>query len=109
MSVNKAILLGYIGADPEIRYPEKDHPVAYLSLATNEPSPDRRTEITEWHNLVMWGPNAQMAERYVRKGTRLYIEGRLRSREYVDRMKITRRRTEIWVDFFEILGRVSQE
>ncbi|MDE5877358.1 MAG: single-stranded DNA-binding protein [Muribaculaceae bacterium] len=107
MSVNKAILLGFIGADPEIRYPEKDHPVAYMSLATNELQSDGRTEITEWHNLVMWGKNATVAERYVRKGTRLYVEGRLRSREYVDRLNISRRRTEIWVDFFEILGRTQ--
>lgn len=104
MSVNKAILLGYVGGDPEIRYPEPERPLAYMSLATNEPAANGQ-EVTEWHNLVMWGQNASIAERYVRKGTRLYVEGRLRTREYTDRMKINRRRTEIWVDFFEIIGR----
>lgn len=105
MSVNKVILLGYVGSDPEVRYPEKDHPVAYLSLATNEARGASRTEITEWHYLVFSGQNASFAERYIRKGTQLYVEGYLRSREYEDRMKIVRRRTEIIVERFELLGR----
>ncbi len=105
MSVNKVILLGYVGADPEMRFPEKDFAVAYLSLATNERQGASGMEITEWHYLVFTGPNATTAERYIRKGTRLYVEGRLRSREYQDKFQITRRRTEILVDFFEILGR----
>lgn len=105
MSVNKVILLGNVGRDPEIRYPEKDFPVAYLSLATNERNPGSEMELTEWHILVMTGDRARFAERYIRKGTRLYVEGRLRTREYVDKLKITRRRTEIYVDNFEILGR----
>lgn len=104
MSVNKAILLGYVGNDPELRFPEKDFAVAYLSLATNERQPSG-AELTEWHALVMTGDNARIAERYIRKGTRLYVEGRLRSREYEDKFKIVRRRTEILVDFFEIVGR----
>lgn len=61
--------------------------------------------MTEWHYLVFGGQNATLVERYVRKGTQLYVEGYLRSREYEDRMKIVRRRTEIIVDKFEILGR----
>ena len=105
MSVNKVILLGYVGADPEVRYPEKDFPVAYLSLATNELRGASRTEVTEWHSLVFSGQNAAFAERYVRKGTQLYVEGSLRTREYEDRMKIVRRKTEIFVERFEILGR----
>lgn len=108
MSVNKVILLGHVGADPDVRYPEKDRPVASLSLATNEYQGDSRTELTEWHSLVMWGHNAAVAERYIRKGTRLYVEGRLRTREYTDRMNISRRKTEILVDFFEILGHPQQ-
>lgn len=105
MSVNKVILLGHVGSDPEVRYPEKDHPVAYLSLATNEVRGISRTEITEWHNLVFLGHNAAFAERYVRKGSQLYVEGYLRTREYEDRLKIVRKRTEIIVERFEILGR----
>lgn len=106
MSVNKVILLGNIGSDPEVRYPQKDNPVVFASLATNEYVGQSRVETTEWHRLVFTGQNASMAEKYVRKGSRLYVEGKLRSREYEDRMKITRRITEIIVETFEILGRV---
>ena len=105
MSVNKVILIGNVGRDPEIRYPEKDFPVAHLSLATNERQGNSDTELVEWHILVMTGQNATIAERYIRKGTKLYVEGRLRTREYVDKLKISRRRTEIYVDVIEILGR----
>lgn len=104
MSVNKVILLGHVGNDPEVRYPEKGKPVAFFSLATNELAPGG-TETTEWHRLVAFGDAAGIIERYVRKGTQLYVEGRLSTREYQDRMKITRKVTEIIVSFFEIVGR----
>lgn len=107
MSVNKVILLGYVGADPDMRYPEKDKPVAFLSLATNERQPNSQTEITEWHSLVLTGQNAAFAEKYIRKGSRLYVEGRLRTREYEDKLKIRRRKTEIYVDRIELLGRMQ--
>lgn len=105
MSVNKVILLGYTGADPEVRYPEKDKPIARISLATNERQPNSQIEITEWHHLILFDENARIAERYIRKGTRLYIEGRLRTREYEDKFKIRRKLTEIMVDKMELLGR----
>ena len=105
MSVNKVILIGNVGADPEMRYPEKDRPIAFLSRATNEGRGAAKVETTEWHSLVFGGQNASIVERYVRKGTQLYVEGYLRTREYEDRMKITRRKTEIIVERFEILGR----
>lgn len=108
MSVNKVILLGNVGSDPEIRYPEKDRPVAFVSLATNERYGNSAAEITEWHRLVMGGQNARLAENYIRKGTRLYVEGRLKSRDYEDKMKIRRRITEIIVDKIEILGRSTE-
>lgn len=104
MSVNKVILLGYVGNDPEIRYPEKDRCIAILSLATNDYFANGN-ETTEWHRLVMNGQNAKLAENYIRKGTRLYVEGKLRTREYEDKMKIRRRVTEILVDRVELLGR----
>lgn len=104
MSVNKVILLGYVGNDPEIRYPEKDKTVAFLSLATNETG-GNGIEVTEWHRLVFFGETARIVERYVKKGSRLYVEGRLSTREYQDRLKITRKVTEIIVSFFEIVGR----
>ena len=105
MSVNKVILLGNVGSDPEIRYPEKDLPVAFFSLATNERRGSAQTEVTEWHRIVMTGANAQYAERYVRKGTRLYLEGSLRTREYTDKFQIVRKITEIHAVYFELLGR----
>lgn len=105
MSVNKVILLGHVGNDPEMRYPDKDRAIAYVSLATNEKRGASQVEVTEWHALVFGGQNAQIVERYVRKGSQLYVEGYLRTREYEDRMKILRRRTEIIVEKFEILGR----
>jgi len=109
VSVNKVILLGYVGSDPDIRYPEKDRPVAFLSLATNDYYPATGTEVTEWHRLVMGGDNARLAEKYIRKGTRLYVEGRLKSREYDDKFKVHRRVTEIIVDRVELLGRSGQQ
>ena len=108
MSVNKVILLGYVGSDPEIRYPEKDRAVAFVSLATNDHYAATGAEITEWHRLVMGGQNAQLAEKYIRKGTRLYVEGRIKSREYEDKLKIRRRVTEIIVDRVELLGRKQE-
>ena len=107
MSVNKVILLGNVGGDPELRYPEKDRAIAYLSLATNDRFGGSGAEMTEWHRLVMGGENAKLAERYIRKGSRIYVEGKLRTREYEDRFKITRRVTEVIVERLELLGRAT--
>ncbi len=108
MSVNKVILLGNVGRDPEIRYVEK-RPIASFPLATDErpvrmPDGTERPGRTEWHNIIMWDGAAEMAERYIRKGTRMYIEGRLRYRIWEDRNTIKRTVTEIYVDSFELLG-----
>ena len=108
MSVNKVILLGNVGQDPDIRYPEKDKIIGFVSLATNDYYTDTG-EVTEWHRLVMGGENARLAERYIRKGTRLYVEGKLKSREYEDRLKIRRRVTEVIVERVEILGRSTNQ
>lgn len=108
MSVNKVILLGNVGSDPTMRFPEPNMSVAYLSLATSERQGTSGVDVTEWHNLVMTGRNAELAERYVRKGTKLYVEGKLRTREYDDKFKIRRKRTEIIVEKFEILGRSGE-
>lgn len=108
MSVNKVILLGNVGSDPEMRYPEPGRTIAFVSLATNETHGESRTETTEWHSLVMGGENARLAERYIRKGTRLYVEGYLRTREYTDRLKIARKKTEIIVEKIELLGRTTE-
>ncbi len=104
MSVNKIILLGYVGNDPEMRYPEKDFAVARFSLATSEHKGTSGVEVTDWHTCILTGRNASLAERYVRKGTRLYVEGKMRYREYEDRYKIKRRVAEVEVTSFELLG-----
>lgn len=110
MSVNKVILLGNVGNPPEIRYIQT-RPVATFSLATDEPAPPTGpggTAVseprTEWHRIVMWDAAAEMAERYIRKGTKLYLEGKLRHRQWQDRTGISRTITEVYVDFFEILA-----
>lgn len=105
--MNKAIVLGYVGKDPVIRY-VGDHAVAEFSLATTEPARKlaNGTELperTEWHNIVMWDRNAEIAERYVRKGTRLMCEGKLRTRVWEDKSAIKRYTTEIVVENFELL------
>lgn len=107
MSVNKVILIGNAGADPRMHYPDKNSAYAFISLATNERI--GQVERTEWHNIVMTGKSAEQAERYIRKGTKLYIEGKLRTRSYTDKMNIQKYVTEIYVDYFELLGRSAQE
>ncbi len=109
MSVNKVILLGNVGRDPDVRYPTQGQTVATFPLATSDrgyttSSGTQVPERTEWHNIVMWGRNAEVAEKYIRKGSRLYIEGRLRTRNYEDKNKIKRYITEIIVESFEMLG-----
>jgi len=104
MSVNKVILLGNVGKDPQIRYPEQGMTVASFSLATNEKSASG-SERTEWHNIVMFGKAGEFAEKYIRKGTKLYLEGKIRSRVWEDKLGVKRTVTEIYADYFELLGR----
>ncbi|MBR1881631.1 MAG: single-stranded DNA-binding protein [Muribaculaceae bacterium] len=110
MSVNKVILLGNVGRDPEVRYVAQNQPVASFSLATTEHAYTnangvRVPERTEWHNIVVWGRNAEVAEKFIRKGTQLYVEGHLRTRTWEDRNQIKRSITEVYADTFELLGR----
>ena len=107
MSVNKVILLGNVGRDPDVKYFEKDRPVANVSLATTErhaTAGGEMGEFTEWHRLVFWGAQAQYVEKYVRKGTKLYVEGSLRTRTWEDKNTIKHTVTEIYVEKLEILG-----
>ena len=108
MSVNKVILLGNVGKDPEVRYLDSGIAVASFPLAT----PDRAytlangtqvPERTEWHNLVLWRGLAETAEKYVHKGDKLYIEGKIRTRSYDDQAGVKRYITEIFVDNMEML------
>ena len=105
--MNKVILMGNVGTDPEIRYVET-RPVASFRLATTErartlPNGTTIPERTEWHNIIMWDGAAETAEKYIRKGTRLLIEGKLRHRIWEDRNTIKRTVTEVYVDSFDIL------
>lgn len=109
MSVNKAILLGNVGKEPDVRYFEANKAVASFTLATTErarkgPGEQVFPERTEWHNIVARGGLAQIVEKYVHKGSKLYIEGKIRSRTYVDRENQMRFVTEIVADELELLG-----
>ncbi len=108
MSVNKVILVGNVGRDPEMRYVET-RLLATMSLATTERAYTTAAgaqipERTEWHTLVMWDAAAEMAEKYIRKGTKLFVEGKLRTRVWQDRNAIKRTVTEIYVENFDILS-----
>ncbi len=110
MSVNKVILVGNVGKDPEMRYFDNDVAKASFPLATSErgyttSSGTQVPERTEWHNIVCWRGLAQIAEKYVQKGTLLYIEGKIRSRSYEDQNGIKRYITEVVADNLELLSR----
>lgn len=108
MSLNKVMLIGNVGKDPDVRYVEKGLAVANFPLATTErgytlQNGTQVPERTEWHNVVVWRKLAETVEKYVRKGDKLYIEGQLRTRSYEDRNGITRYVTEVWADNMEML------
>ncbi len=116
MSLNKVMLIGNVGKDPEVRYLENNSPnsgnakVAQFTLATTERYRDRNGELrenTEWHNIVAWRNSADIAEKYIRKGTQVYIEGKLRTRSWTDQTGGKRYTTEITVDTIQLLGRKS--
>jgi len=106
--VNKVILIGNVGADPDVRYLEGGVAVASFRLATSEVYNNKngeRVTQTEWHNIVLWRNLAQIAEKYVKKGMMLYIEGRLRTRSWDDQNGIKRFTTEIYGDNLQMLSR----
>lgn len=106
-SVNKVILIGNVGRDPELRYTQSGQAVANFSLATTERFQNRngeREERTEWHRIVAWGRTAELCAQYLSKGRSTYIEGGLRTREWEDRDGQKRRTTEIHVNNVQFLG-----
>ena len=108
MSVNKVILVGNVGKDPETRYLEGGTAVCSFSLATSETYRNRDGEKitnTEWHNIVLWRGLAEVAEKYVRKGSQLFIEGRIRTRSWDDKDGNKKYTTEIVGDNMQMLGR----
>ena len=106
-SVNKVILLGNLGADPEVRYTQGGQAVCSLRIATNEVWNDRdgnRQERTEWHSATVWGKTAELCGQYLAKGRSVYLEGRLQSREYQDKEGVTRKVWEVVSDKVVFLG-----
>lgn len=109
MSVNKVILIGHAGKDPEVRYLDTGIAVATLPLATTDraytlANGTQVPERTEWHNLVFWRGLAEIVEKYVHKGDRLYVEGKIRTRSYDTPNGSKRYITEIFVDNMEMLS-----
>lgn len=113
MSVNKVILIGNVGKDPEVRYLDKNVAVANFPLATTEKGytmangtvvPDR----TEWHNIVVWRGLAEFSEKYIKKGSQLFIEGKIKTRSYDDKSGNKRYITEIYGDTVQLLGKREQ-
>lgn len=109
--VNKVILIGNVGMDPEIRTLESGAKMARVRLATTERLYDRQSnetkEHTEWHTVTLWRGLADVVDRYVRRGTQIYVEGRLRTREWMDKDNNKRYTTEILADTMNLLGRRS--
>lgn len=108
MSLNKVLLIGNVGREPEIHYVKDGVCTASLSLATSTPgytlsSGTQVPERTEWHRVLLWRRMAEIAEKYVHKGDKLYIEGELRTRNYTDKKGVTRYVTEIWAEKLELL------
>jgi single-strand DNA-binding protein len=107
-SVNKVILVGHLGRDPELRYTPSGTAVANFSLATNDVWTDRsgeRQERTEWHRIVVWGKQAEIAGEYLGKGKQVFIEGSLQTREWNDRDGNKKQTTEIRAQRVIMLGR----
>lgn len=112
MSLNKALLIGFCGANPEVRYVgaagSQNSKVAQFRLATTERYKDRDGNVkenTEWHNIVAWRGLADLAEKYIVKGTQLYIEGKLKLRSWEDQNGVTRYQTDIVADKIDLLAR----
>ena len=107
--INKVILVGNVGADPEVRTMESGTKYARVRLATTERYIDRQTnetrELTEWHTISLWRNLADVADKYVRKGSQIYIEGRLRNREWTDKDGAKRYSVEVLADEMKLLGR----
>ena len=107
MSVNKVILIGRLGRDPETRFTSGGQAVANFSLATDESYKDRngeRQKRTEWHKIVVWGKQAEIAQQYLKKGSQIFVEGRIQSREWQDKEGQKRTSFEIVATNFRMLG-----
>lgn len=110
--INKVILVGNLGKDPEVKLLEGNVKLVRFSLATSEVYRDRNTNeertLTEWHNIVVWRGLADVAERFLHKGSQVYIEGKIKTRSWEDENKVTRYATEIVADNINLLGGASR-
>lgn len=109
--INKVLLIGRLGKDPEIRHFENNARVANFTLATNERYTDRngqRQELTEWHDIAVWGNQADIAMNYLKKGSLVYVEGRLKRRSWEDKDGNKRSTVEIVADLFKMLERKEE-
>ncbi|MFZ5554346.1 MAG: single-stranded DNA-binding protein [Bacteroidota bacterium] len=110
-SINKVILIGNLGKDPEVRRLENGAAVASFSLATTETYKDRNTgeskSHTDWHNIVMWRGLAEVAEKYLKKGMQIYVEGKIRNRSYQDKDGNTKYITEVVADNMVMMSRAG--
>ena len=110
-TVNKVILIGNLGKDPEIRRLENGAVVASFSIATSESFTDKNSgekkEITDWHDIVLWRGLAEIAEKYIRKGTKIYVEGKLKKRSWQDKEGNTKYNTEVIGENLTILSRLE--
>ena len=114
MSVNKVILLGFVGKDPDVRRLDNGVAVASLTLATSDIAYTLQNgtcvpERTEWHNIVAWKGLAEIIEKYVKKGSKIYLEGKIRTRSYEDSNKVKKYVTEIYADNIELLDAKREE
>jgi single-strand DNA-binding protein len=111
-SVNKVILIGRVGQDPELKYTANGHAAVNLSVATSETWKDKATnekkEETEWHRVSIFGKPAEVAGQYIRKGSMVYIEGRIKSKKYTDKQGIERTAFEIICSQFQMIGKAPE-
>lgn len=108
MSINKVIIIGFCGRDPEIRYMPNGDQITNISVATTESWTDKsigeKKELTEWHRITFYRKLAEIAGQYLKKGAQVYVEGRLKTRKYTDKNGIERYQTEIIADQMQMLG-----
>jgi len=107
-SLNKVLLIGNVGKDPDVRYTKSGQAVADLSMATSDSWKDKqgqKQERTEWHRVVLWGQLAEFAQNYVKKGRLIFVEGRLQTRDWTDKQNVKHYTTEVVASVIRTLGR----
>lgn len=112
MSFNKVLLIGNVGRDPEVRHLEGGSAVANFTLATSERFKDKNgatQDITEWHNIVCWRNLAELSEKYIRKGSQIFVEGKIRTRNWTDQTGNKRYTTEILADNIRLLDKKGSQ